>query len=68
MLTCGQLWYNLVTNRFGLMHVTLAIKEYVSRMARRKLSRNEKIFYVISLLIIFSMVFGTFASLFATPF
>jgi hypothetical protein len=37
-------------------------------MARRKLSRNEKIFYVISLLIIFSMVFGTFASLFATPF
>jgi cell division protein FtsL len=34
-------------------------------MARRKLSRNEKIFYAISLVIIFSMVFGTFASLIA---
>jgi hypothetical protein len=37
-------------------------------MARRKLSRNEKIFYIVSLLIIFSMVFGTFASLIVTPF
>lgn len=37
-------------------------------MARRKLSRNEKIFYVVSLLIIFSMVFGTFASLIAPSF
>lgn len=68
MLTYGQLWYNLAIDGFGLSYVTLVIKEYASRMARRKLSRNEKIFYVISLLIIFSMVFGTFASLFATPF
>jgi|DewCreStandDraft_5_1066085.scaffolds.fasta_scaffold71015_2 hypothetical protein len=37
-------------------------------MARRKLTRNEKIFYAVSLLIIFSMVFSIFASLIATPF
>lgn len=38
-------------------------------MARKKLSRNEKIFYGVSLLIIFSMVFGMIASLFTmTPF
>lgn len=38
-------------------------------MARRKLSRNEKIFYGISLLIIFSMVFSMVASMFTmVPF
>ena len=37
-------------------------------MARRKFSRNEKINNIVSLLVIFSMVFGTFASLIATPF
>ncbi len=36
-------------------------------MARKKLSRNEKIFYVISLLIVFSMVFSMVYVLFVPP-
>ncbi len=36
-------------------------------MARKKLSRSEKIFYVISLLIVFSMVFSMVYVLFVPP-
>ena len=35
-------------------------------MAPRKTTRNEKIFYVISLLIVISLVLGTVASIFGT--
>jgi hypothetical protein len=37
-------------------------------MATRKTTRNEKIFYVVSLLIVFSLVVGTVASIFAPGF
>ncbi len=37
-------------------------------MATRKTTRNEKIFYVISLLIVLSLVLGTVASIFASSF
>ncbi len=36
-------------------------------MARKRLSRNEKIFYAISLLIVFSMVFSMVYVLFVPP-
>lgn len=35
-------------------------------MATRKTTRNEKIFYIISLLIVLSLVLGTVASIFST--
>ncbi|MEM7133059.1 MAG: hypothetical protein AAF702_42550 [Chloroflexota bacterium] len=34
------------------------------RSTRRKYTRNEKIFYILSLLIVFSMVFASIALLF----
>ncbi len=36
-------------------------------MRTRKLSRNQIIFYVLSILIVLSMIISAFASLFTTP-
>lgn len=52
---------------YGIIHAfgnDSVVKECIRYMARRKLSRNEKIFYGVSLLIVFSMVFSMVASLF----
>lgn len=36
----------------------------MAKRSRRKYTRNEKIFYILSLLIVFSMVFASIALLF----
>lgn len=49
--------------KFGSVFLKIEVRR--QKMARKRYSRSEKIFYGLSLLIVLSMVLGTVASLFA---